>query len=236
VLVLSPQRSPSRLLGAARPSAPAPATVVSDADKNPFLAVLHPKQQPASAPPRLVPSIDLAAVPLSLAGTLAARDFFPASVMSVVSPLLRLSGLGEFSLRPHPLCGLVALLVPAGERLVPISRHLDVAAFFAGMLPLLPQLKAEATIGWNVARKLRAVFQESLVRDEHNPLPQVLSLLANPEKTKEAQALLEKAVLVMIHNNMDLMAVDLLRRCECASVSTTPLTRNGLSAQCVGCL
>ncbi len=241
VLVLSPQRSPARLMAAARPAAPQPPAKQKE-EENPFLKVIAsaPSASSPSSHPLPPPSIDISAVPKSLAGSLASRDFFPASVMSVVVPLFRLAGIGDVSLRPHPLCGLVALLVPAGDRLVPISRHLDVAAFFAGMVPLLPILNAESanngSIGWNTARKLRSVFQDSLVREEGNPLPEVLSLLASPEKTQEAQALLESAVLVMIHNNMDLMAFDMMRRCSCASVSTTPLTRNNLSAACVGCL
>jgi hypothetical protein len=243
VLVLSPQRSPAVLMAAARAGLPQKPEPVSkkkpkaQEEENPFLKVLPPSvTAAASAAPPPVLSVDIAAVVGSLDGVLLPSDFFPVSVLSAVAPLLRLLGVGNFSMRPHPLCGMVAFLVPIGGALVPVSRFVDVSAFFAGIVPLLPVLNASTDLGWNVARKLRTVFQESLLPGAEGQMPDLVSFLASPEKAQDAQQLLERAVLVLVHNNMDLMSLDLVRRCECASVSSTPLTQNNLSAQCLGCI
>ena len=247
VLVLSPQRSPGLLMAAARAGVAQPKKETgkkekSEADDNPFLKMVPPTAGAASAAasaaaPALPPmSVDIAAVVRSLAGYFLPTDFFPVSVLSAVAPLLRLIGMGSFSIRPHPLCGMVAFLVPVGDALVPVSRFVDVSAFFAGIVPLLPALHAAGDLGWNLGRKLRSVFQESLLPGAEGRVPDVVSFLVSPEKAQDAQQLLERAVVVLVHNNMDLMSLDLVRRCDCATVSSTPLTQNGLSAQCLGCL
>ncbi len=244
VLVLSPQRSPSRLMASARAALPqqqqpkVTKKEKQEIDDNPFMKVIPVAAAPAPqpVPPPQEMSVDISAAVHSLKGLLSPLDFFPISVLTVVTPLLRIIGVGPFSIRPHPLCGMVAFLIPIGDKLLPISRFLDVSAFFAGMAPLLPQLNATTEMNWNLGRKLRSVFQDSLMPGAEQQIPDVISFLVNPEKAAEAQQLLERAILVVVHNNMDLMAMDLARRCDCASVSSTPLTQNNLSAQCLGCL
>lgn len=95
---------------------------------------------------------------------LSAHDFFPMSILAALGPLLRLIGMGSFSIRPHPLCGSVAFLVPSGDGLVSVASFLDIPRFFAGIVPLLPLLAAATDLGWNLGRKLRSLFNDCLLR------------------------------------------------------------------------
>ena len=164
------------------------------------------------------------------------RDFFPLSVLAVIEPFIKMLGYGRYSFKTHPFCGFVACLICVDNTLVPLSNYLNLTKFYSSVVPLLPQLNAAPNdIGFMLARKLRSIFVDCMIKTKDGPVD-VLSFVTDPEKVQDTETFLDKIVLVTIHNNMDMAAVDLVRRCHCSSVTTTSLTENKIAAQCTGCL
>lgn len=62
--------------------------------------------------------------------------------------------------------------------------------------------------------------------------------LVDVNKAKATKEFIDNLQFIGIHNNMDIAALDRLRRCDCSSISITdsPLAFNQLAASCIGCL
>jgi hypothetical protein len=55
-------------------------------------------------------------------------------------------------------------------------------------------------------------------------------------REKAAQTWLSSLQFVIVHNSMDVASMDLVRRCECAIVTTSSITKSGMAASCTGCV
>lgn len=67
-------------------------------------------------------------------------------------------------------------------------------------------------------------------------LPDLLSYLTDGGKAEARAAAVRALQFVVVHNNMDLAAVDMLRRCDCMNATSTVVTPSGLAASCTGCI
>lgn len=253
VVLLSPERSPMRLLNMLKGGAEGEKKSekkqkqkkpAEEEEDNPFLSVVRgsssvkeevkvvEEERPSTDPVKVIRNIE------AEWNLLSEQDFFPASVLVLMEPILRLLGYGTYIVRPHSFCGFFSCLAVINGESVPLTRVLDFSRLFAGLVPLLPQLSLanEEAISWNVARKLRSLIQESFIKNADGSVPNAVSLLLEGQKTMDAQVFFDKLTFVIVHNNMDLAAVDLIRRCSCATVTSTPLTENKIAAQCTGCI
>ncbi len=175
---------------------------------------------PPDGPPSLDPVAGLESLEAS-GGLLKSSDFFPASILEVLEPFLRLLGYGRFSLRAHPFCGFVACLVRVGTearrprlcrrhvsltvdiQVVPLSKFIDMSRFYALMMPLVPLMASAAATGndsagrlsWKLARKLRTVFQESFVGSAADA--DIASYFTDQEKAPQAQAFIDNLLFVV---------------------------------------
>lgn len=257
MVTLSPERSPSRILrniqGVKKEEVKQPKNrkgkEKQEEDDNPFLVAINKtKQKPKEeekkqVEERLPVETEMSVDPFRILENLErdkfmlqSNDFFPFSVLSVLEPFVRLLGYGNYSFKAHPFCGFIACLISVENKLVPLSRYLNLSRFYASVAPLLPQLNAPgADIGFLLARKLKSIFYDCMIKNNEENV-EILSFLTEEEKMKETETFIRKIVLLTIHNNMDLAAFDLMRRCQCASVTSTPLTENKLAASCTACV
>jgi uncharacterized radical SAM superfamily Fe-S cluster-containing enzyme len=169
-------------------------------------------------------------------GSIRLEDFFPASMASVLEPLLSAMGYGRFPLRASPFCGFVACLVNTERhRSLSFNRIFDFEKFHREMTPLLPKIKsASAFSSFFLASQIKKILQTS--GQGGLELPDLFSYLTVKERAVETQRFIQNMQFLVVHNNMDLGTVDIARRCRCASITTSKATPNGLAAQCTQCI
>eukprot|EP01097_Dermamoeba_algensis_P003712 TRINITY_DN2540_c0_g1_i1.p1 TRINITY_DN2540_c0_g1~~TRINITY_DN2540_c0_g1_i1.p1 ORF type:complete len:482 (+),score=90.93 TRINITY_DN2540_c0_g1_i1:41-1447(+) len=160
-------------------------------------------------------------------------DFFPTSIAVVLEPLLSLIGYGHYCLRPSPLCGFVSILVNSGPyESYPANRLVDFHKFFTEFVPMIPSLKGG--LGWFSGGKIKKIMSKSVQSGVN--LPDLYSYLADRDKADTTRRVISQMQFLMVHNHMDISSVDMTRRCQCAVVTPTVITSNGIAASCTGCI
>jgi len=177
-------------------------------------------------------SLDIFSVVTSLCegsgGSVSEEDFLPGSVLRVAEPLLEMLGAGSYALDPDDFCGVVVpLLNTPDSSFVPFTRHFDCLRFFQKIEPLLPDLHPD-NLGLLMALKLKSIANECGMPDT------VLSYLTERKNGKKAQRVFETSQLLVVHNNMDIGAVDMERRCRCVVRALGPGDQE--VASCTGCI
>jgi len=169
-------------------------------------------------------------------GHIKVDDFLPISVVRSLELVLRLLGYGRLLLRPSPYCGFVVALVQIASRPTPIAinRIFDVRQFHRRMLEIAPTLEGASGIGLSTLREIKTLF--SSCKLPSFDLPDITSFLTNRSKLPEAHNFIRKMQFFVVHNNMDLAASDLLRRCDCISMTRSNSPFTPFSPSCTGCL
>lgn len=68
------------------------------------------------------------------------------------------------------------------------------------------------------------------------PLPDLYSYLTDKAKLEETSNFLSNLQFIIVHNNMDIAAVDLVRRCNCLMGTTSSVNPNSIASYCTGCI
>ena len=81
-------------------------------------------------------------------------------------------------------------------------------------------------------KNLTKIFKNSSIESSISTA-EFISLLTsrNNEKIKSFS---KKLQFIIVHNNMDISSVDMIRRCYCASAQ--PKNENSLASSCLGCI
>lgn len=156
-------------------------------------------------------------------------DFFPATMAAIFEPFIDLMGLGSFSIRPSPLCAFGTCLINAEEtESVPISQLIDFEKFYEQMKPLIPEIALKG-VGFFSARSIKKILKRCAIVK----LPDILSIVRQKSKADLVNSFIQNLQYIVIHNHMDISNVDMVRRCQCASVG---LDENRFISTCTGCL
>jgi len=69
-------------------------------------------------------------------------------------------------------------------------------------------------------------------------MPDVMSYFTDEGKMAETQQFMHRLQFLLVHNNMDVAALDVSRRCHCAVATSAPSAPNvsRLAASCTGCI
>jgi len=192
-----------------------------------------------SADPSLAGSVDVVAlmrlIEFETGGTVAASDFMPLSAAQLFEPFLQAMGFGAYALRMDPLCLQATALVNTDRfRSLPVTRILDVRRLHRELRPVLGRIartrKPPNLFALNRVRKAVQRCQRTEL-----DLPDPVSYLISKEKRAAMDAFLHRVQLLIIHNTMDLGAVDGVRRCTCGVLKLAP-TASGFAASCTMCL
>ena len=116
---------------------------------------------------------------------------------------------------------------------VPLNQLLDIPKLFTKLAPLLPRIRAnkyEASL--TLANSLRKIFKSCTRPGVKNF--DVVGRIVGKNATQATLNLMKNMQFIMLHNNMDLGAVDILRRCGCAVLQ--PDSRDRVVSSCTGCI
>jgi hypothetical protein len=177
-------------------------------------------------------------------GSITSEDFYPMSMASAVEPLLNLMGYGFFFIRPSPFCAfatclglhalqstlLIQTVNTDSYNSVPVSRLIDAAKFFTEMKAIMPRLQ-DGKIGLINAQRIKKIFNNAAKPPFR--MPDVLDYLTNKSLASQTSEFIRKLQFIIVHNNMDVAALDMVRRCNCATLSVSP---NASVAPCTGCV
>lgn len=184
------------------------------------------------APLSLDPVCLLEEIERSTGGEIGPADFFPLSCGSVMEPFIKLFGHGSFCIRPSPLCGFGTVLFNTEEhRSVPCSRFLNVEELYRQFKPMLPKLLAKDKIGLFQGRKIKKSVQQSLIPNSGVPA-NLFSYFTKASKSEDLHRFVSNSQILIVHNRMDLVGLDAVRRQHCAYCSCSEKTASGLSAVC----
>ena len=64
----------------------------------------------------------------------------------------------------------------------------------------------------------------------------VVEYMTNSRYADTARTFIRNLQFLIVHNNMDVAGMDLVRRCNCASDTPSPLAADSVSASCSGCI
>ncbi len=69
-------------------------------------------------------------------------------------------------------------------------------------------------------------------------MPDIVSYFTDSSKAAATQRFIRNTQFLVVHNTMDIAALDLRRRCHCTVVTGHPGTANSarLAASCAGCI
>ncbi|GAM29321.1 hypothetical protein SAMD00019534_124970 [Acytostelium subglobosum LB1] len=162
--------------------------------------------------------------------SISSDDFFPVNVGSALEPMLNLMGYGMFSIRPSPFCGFATLLINTDTiHSRPINKLFNIGKFYRDLQPLLPSL--EEKIGFFNGLRLKSIIKSC--HWDNVPIPNIFDYFTDRAKADITKRVIDQTQILIIHNNMDIAALDLRRRCNCA-VSTK--TKDGFVSSCTGCI
>ena len=178
--------------------------------------VLSSERAPQELVRRLQKGLPQAALdPVSVMGLVSGvptAHWFPLAAGQILEPLVRLSGYGSFALRPSPLCAFAAVFVNTAQMRSRSLRELvDIDRLCAAMLPLVPMLKSQSSIGLLTARKLRKAIKGATAKGV--VLPDILAILLDPSKRERVRDFFQSLQVIVVHHKLDLFAVDMTREC-----------------------
>jgi len=156
------------------------------------------------------------------------------SIAPAFEPFLNLMGYGWFYIRPSPFCGFITCLVNTDRSFIsyPVSRLFDFEKLFNELKGVIPRLQ-DGKLGLMNAQKIRKAFQ-TCANTNKGPLPDLYEYLTDKSKAETTSNFIQNLQFVVVHNNMDIAALDMVRRCNCASQTTATITN--LASYCTGCL
>jgi len=168
--------------------------------------------------------------------TMTVDDFFPASIAAMLEPFLTLMGYGFYFMRPSAFCGYIACMVNTEKSFTsyPVSRLFDFEKLFNDMKPVLPRLQ-DGKIGIMNAKKLKKIFMDC-ANPNKGPLPDLYEYLTDKTLADDTRKFIQNLQFFVVHNNMDIAAVDMVRRCNCAMGTRSSLSEGHIASYCTGCI
>ncbi|EFA80882.1 hypothetical protein PPL_06471 [Heterostelium album PN500] len=135
-----------------------------------------------------------------------------------------------FSIRPSAFCGFATILMNTDTITSrPINRLFNIGKFYREVQPLLPSL--DEKIGFFNGLKLKSIVKSCHL--ENVPLPNLFDYFTEKSKADITKKVIDQTQILIIHNNMDIAALDLRRRCNCA-VNTK--SKDTFVSSCTGCI
>eukprot|EP01127_Copromyxa_protea_P018534 TRINITY_DN5859_c0_g1_i1.p1 TRINITY_DN5859_c0_g1~~TRINITY_DN5859_c0_g1_i1.p1 ORF type:complete len:487 (-),score=64.89 TRINITY_DN5859_c0_g1_i1:83-1336(-) len=171
------------------------------------------------------------------AGTISVEDFFPISMGSVLEPFLPMFGYGKYQIRPSPHCGYACCLVNSEKFFsTSLNRIIDFEQFYNNIQPLLPAL-LKGDIGFMTMAKVGSVFKDSIRPGVKLPF-NLITYLTDKDKARDLQEFIENLQFIVVHNHLDLVTIDMVKRCDCAALKKGSVAEGGnvLFATCTGCI
>eukprot|EP01087_Luapelamoeba_hula_P012798 TRINITY_DN3610_c1_g3_i1.p1 TRINITY_DN3610_c1_g3~~TRINITY_DN3610_c1_g3_i1.p1 ORF type:complete len:677 (-),score=102.42 TRINITY_DN3610_c1_g3_i1:39-1796(-) len=167
------------------------------------------------------------------------EDFFPVSTARVLEPFLQAIGYGKFTIRPSPFCGFGTVLINTESyRSVPLTRLFNFTRFYFDMLPQIKDFETQSLVtGLLLAQKMRKIIKRA--ETPAVELPDVVSCFTDPSKLEATETFIHNVQFLVVHNNMDIASLDLVRRCNCSNMTSAPTagaSAAGLVASCAGCI
>jgi hypothetical protein len=178
-------------------------------------------------------------------------DFFPMAYAEVAEPIMAILGYGNFRIRPSPQCAMLAVLVNHDKselKFESLNRLLDVEQFFKKMQVLAHKLRPKNVesstnsdlaaplenpeISFWTARKVQKILEKCMLRK--NLTPTLASVFSSKESELEVWA--RELQFVIVHNNMDLASMDVMKRVKCFNMKNSILHENEVTCNCMGCI
>jgi len=182
----------------------------------------------------------LQAIEAATEGSITTADFFPMKVGQVFEPFFGALGYGKFTIQPSPFCGFATCLLnmeDAGITSMPISRFVNFKQFYFDMLPHLKELEKQNLVtSLLAARTIKKIIKKCTLKSVE--LPDIVSYFTDTSKAAITQKFIHKTQFIIVHNTMDIAALDMRRRCNCTVATSYPSAPNkvGLAASCTGCI
>ncbi|KYQ91746.1 hypothetical protein DLAC_07532 [Tieghemostelium lacteum] len=163
-------------------------------------------------------------------GQIKDEDFYPLSTASVLEPMFNLMGYGLYNIRPSPYCAFATCLLNTESlKSVPINRLFNITKLYKELLPILPSI--EEKIGFFNGLKIKSILKNCNIPGV--TIPNIFDYLTDKSKSHITKRVIDQTQILIIHNNMDIAALDLKRRCHC-SVETKH--RDGFVSSCTNCI
>jgi len=99
---------------------------------------------------------------------------------------------------------------------------------------MFPIVSAGGSLGWWALYKIKGIFSRCGVSGFQ--LPNVADYLTDKAKAPVTREFTRNLQFIIVHNNMDFGALDMVRRCNCMSATTSATSPTGLAASCTGCI
>ncbi|ELR14028.1 emp24/gp25L/p24 family protein [Acanthamoeba castellanii str. Neff] len=182
----------------------------------------------------------LQAIEAATEGAITTADFFPMKVGQVFEPFFGALGYGKFTIQPSPFCGFATCLLnmeDVGITSTPISRFVNFKQFYFDMLPHLKELEKQNLVtSLLAARTIKKIIKKCTLKSVE--LPDIVSYFTDTSKAAITQKFIHKTQFIIVHNTMDIAALDMRRRCNCTVATSYPSAPNkvGLAASCTGCI
>eukprot|EP01090_Pellita_catalonica_P020906 TRINITY_DN7683_c0_g1_i1.p1 TRINITY_DN7683_c0_g1~~TRINITY_DN7683_c0_g1_i1.p1 ORF type:complete len:536 (-),score=55.00 TRINITY_DN7683_c0_g1_i1:5-1612(-) len=175
-------------------------------------------------------------------GEISREDFFPVTAGRVLEPLLSSLQYGNYTIRPNPFCAFMTCLINTETlKSVPISRFVDIDKFFFNMLEFMPKLET-ATKNTNVvrgffnAKRIAKIVKKCATENPPQKMPDLAKYVLDPTKADAVRDFFDNLQFVLVHNKMDIAALDIKRRCQCSNATSYPGAPSGFAASCTGCV
>lgn len=178
-------------------------------------------------------------------GEISESDFFPASIGAVLEPFVSMLGMGNYFIRPSPFDAFGTVLVNTEQhRSVPLTRFFDLDKMFSEMVPLLRSMQQQSAGSTQVtgifdAMKLKKIVKSTVLKSAANQLPKDLfSYVTDKSKAETTRNTINNAQVLVIHNNYDVAAADLVRRARCSvcTFSNACIFPTGIAASSTLCI
>jgi hypothetical protein len=179
----------------------------------------------------------LKAIEAATEGELAVSDLLPLGVGRVVEPMLSVMGYGHFCVRPPPWSAFFTALVSTGElESTPLTRLLDVEQLYATLIPAATAPGTQAGRVLRLLPQLRGAVRRCLRPGADEHIPDLLALaVGGAASKKKARAIIKNMQIIMVHNAMDLTAMDYVHRCRCSMQALSGAVSGKSGQISIGC-
>lgn len=220
LIVISMERSPKTMIDSLK-------------ERKPFVKESHYNYSSKEFEPLETIDIYELLEAIEAASGISPEDFFPLSMAAAMEPFLNIMGYGHYYIRPSPFCGYATCLVNTKKSFVsyPVTRLFDFYKLFSDLRPILPRLQ-DGKIGIYNANKLHKIFL-ACKQPNKGPLPDLYTYFTDKSKAEKTRKFIQHTQFLVVHNNMDISAFDLMRRCNCVIGSASA---SGLHSYCTGCI
>lgn len=164
-------------------------------------------------------------------------DWVPLSYGMIGEIFLKNLGLGDFNIRPSPLCGFGTCLINTDKfKSVPLSRFIDLEKLYSGLTKILMNGNQFNNLN-NLFKlvKVKDCVKNSFFKSAKIPknLDSYLNLTSSKEDKNQAKQIIDNFQFLIVHNNMDLGCADFGRRSRCSSCH---LRNNKIFSECIKAL